>query len=117
MKTTLAMAILATFALATIVPVATAQGTPVLIPCTHTGYQGTITTVLTGAHTSGTGWNPYPKYYVYGSYTYTNIDAYNYCIAGNQVGAVALGAQTTRSWASCVTCASDVIGSSTLLLA
>ena len=38
------------------------------------------------------------------------VDAYNYCFFGNQVGAVALGSSSSYYWESCVTCFTTVNG-------
>ena len=73
------------------------------LACRNPGYQGTITTVPYFVWVDGTGWVG-PYYYVYGSTSYENVDRYNHCVLGIQVGAVSTSYGGSRSWASCVNC-------------
>lgn len=73
------------------------------VACRNPGYQGTITTVPYFVWVDGTGWVG-SRYYVYGSTSYENVDRYNHCVAGVQVGAVWISYAGSSSWASCVNC-------------
>lgn len=113
MKTlTISILILASFA-----PLAAANvdvdvrdvGDIIALPaCPNPGYQGTIATVPYLVWIDGTGWQG-SHYYVYGTYYYQNVDRYNYCLGGTQVGAVSTSYGGSYSWSWCVTCLRDLI--------
>lgn len=74
-----------------------------ILPCTATGSQGTIVTVPYYATIYGTGWEG-SEYHVYGGYSYEDVDRWNYCVAGFQVGAVNARYSHSTTWDSCVNC-------------
>ena len=74
-----------------------------VLACHNTGYQGTIVTVPYLVWVYGTYWQG-PYYYVDGSWSYENVDRYNYCIYGIQVGAVSTSYGGTYYWTWCVNC-------------
>lgn len=71
--------------------------------CQNPGYQGTITSAPYFASTDGTGWVG-PYYYAYYTVHYENVDRYNHCVAGFQVGAVNVSYGGSSSYAWCVNC-------------
>ena len=108
MNKTLSLATLATLLVAgAAIPVASAN-TIVddivdTLACHYTGPQGHIAYVPYFAWVDGAYWIG-SKYYVDYTVSYQDVERYNYCIAGIQVGAVNVGYGYSSSYHTCVNC-------------